>query len=115
MGLIAIEGLQFYGHHGYYKEEKVLGGQYIVDIYIERDTSKAEVSDHLSDTLNYEDVYKLVKTEMEVHSNLIENVARRVLDKIKGAYKVDHIKVRLSKLNPPLKGTVESVYVELED
>ena len=34
MGLIGVEGLQFYSHHGYYKEEQVLGGKYVVDIYL---------------------------------------------------------------------------------
>jgi hypothetical protein len=27
MGLIAVEGMQFYAHHGYYKEEQMLGGK----------------------------------------------------------------------------------------
>ncbi|HLP49321.1 MAG TPA: dihydroneopterin aldolase [Chitinophagales bacterium] len=116
MGLIAVEGLQFYSHHGYYKEEQVLGGKYIVDIYMKLDIDEAAATDDLKKTINYEEIYQLTKTEMEVHARLIEHVCKRILDKIKSRYpNLDHIRVRVSKHNPPLKGSVERVYVELEN
>ncbi|HRG90992.1 MAG TPA: dihydroneopterin aldolase [Chitinophagales bacterium] len=115
MGLIAVEGLQFYSHHGYYKEEQVLGGKYMVDIYMNIDFDEAAETDDLKKTINYEEVYQLTKQEMEVHARLIEHVCKRILDKIKQRYpNLQHIKVRVSKHNPPLKGNVERVYVELE-
>ena len=115
MGLIAVEGLQFYSHHGYYKEEQVLGGKYIVDIYLKIDFDEAAETDDLKKTINYEEVYQLTKQEMEVHARLIEHVCKRILDKIKLRYpNLQYIKVRVSKHNPPLKGNVERVYVELE-
>ena len=115
MGLIAVEGLQFYSHHGYYKEEQVLGGKYMVDIYMKLNIDEASVTDDLSKTINYEEIYQLTKTEMEVHAKLIEHVCKRILDKIKSKYpNLDHVRVRVSKHNPPLKGSVERVYVELE-
>jgi dihydroneopterin aldolase len=115
MGLIAVEGLQFYSHHGYYKEEQVLGGKYIVDIYLKIDFDEAAETDDLKKTINYEEVYQLTKQEMEVHARLIEHVCKRILDKIKQRYpNLQYIKVRVSKHNPPLKGNVERVYVELE-
>lgn len=115
MGLIAVEGLQFYSHHGYYKEEQVLGGKYIVDIYLKIDFAEAAETDDLKKTINYEEVYQLTKQEMEVHARLIEHVCKRILDKIKQRYpNLQYIKVRVSKHNPPLKGNVERVYVELE-
>lgn len=116
MGLVAVEGLQFYSHHGYYKEEQVLGGKYIVDIYMTLNIDEAAATDDLKKTINYEDIYLLTKTEMEVHAKLIEHVCKRILDKIKLKYpSLQHVKVRVSKYNPPLKGSVERVYVELEN
>lgn len=115
MGLIAVEGLQFYSHHGYYKEEQVLGGKYMVDIYLNLDFHEAADTDDLKKTINYEEIYQLTKTEMEVHARLIEHVCKRILDKIKVKYpNLISLKVRVSKYNPPLKGNVERVYVELE-
>lgn len=115
MGLIAVEGLQFYSHHGYYKEEQILGGKYTVDIYMNLNIDEAAASDDLKKTINYEEVYLLTKAEMEVHARLIEHVCKRILDKIKAKYPdLISLKVRVSKYNPPLKGSVERVYVELE-
>lgn len=116
MGLIAIEGLQFYAHHGYYKEEQVLGGKYTVDIYMHVDFSIAAETDDLSQTINYEEVYRLTKQEMETHSKLIEHVCRRILVKVRAQFpSARGVKVRVSKHNPPLKGSVERVSVELID
>lgn len=115
MGLIAVEGLQFYSHHGYYKEEQVLGGKYTVDIYMTLNIDEAAATDDLKKTINYEEVYRLTKAEMEVHARLIEHVCQRILNKIKLKYPdLTSLKVRVSKYNPPLKGSVERVYVELE-
>ena len=115
MSLIGVEGLQFYSHHGYYKEEQVLGGKYVVDIYLNIDLSEAAASDQLAKTINYEQVYQIAKAEMEAHSKLIEHVCKRILDAIKASFpQVSHVKVRVSKQNPPLKGNVERVFVELE-
>lgn len=115
MGLIAVEGLQFYAHHGYYREEQVLGGKYTVDIYMKLNINNAATTDDLKKTINYEDIYLLTKNEMEVHAKLIEHVCQRILTKIKLKYPLlESVKVRVSKYNPPLKGSVERVYVELE-
>jgi dihydroneopterin aldolase len=115
MGLIGVEGLQFYSHHGYYKEEQVLGGKYVVDIYMKVDLTEAASSDQLNKTINYEQIYQITKAEMEAHSKLIEHVCKRILDAIKGHFPgISYIKVRVSKHNPPLKGNVERVFVELE-
>ena len=115
MGLIAVEGLQFYSHHGYYKEEQVLGGKYIVDIYMKLNIDEAAETDDLKKTVNYEEIYQLTKNEMEVHARLIEHVCKRILDRVKKKYpNVENVKVRVSKHNPPLKGQVDRVYVELE-
>jgi dihydroneopterin aldolase len=52
---------------------------------------------------------------MEAHSKLIEHVCKRILDAIRASFpQVNHVKVRVSKQNPPLKGNVERVFVELE-
>jgi len=116
MGLIAVEGLQFYAHHGYHKEEQILGGKYTVDIYMTTDIEEAAQNDILKKTIDYETIYQLTKTEMEMHSKLIEHVCKRILDRIKKTYpELTHLKVRVSKHSPPLKGQVDRVFVELEN
>ncbi len=115
MGMIAIEGMQFYAHHGFSKEERVIGGQFMVDVFLKTNFSGAAREDDITKTIDYEQVFKLVKTEMEKPAKLIERVAKVIIDKVPGTFpEVFYVKVRVSKINPPLKGTVNRVYVEIE-
>jgi len=115
MATISISGMEFHAYHGCFKEEQVIGNTFIVDIILETDTSKAELTDDLRKTVNYAAVYSLVKKEMEITSKLIENVARRILDAIIVSFpKVIFIELKVAKVNPPVGGKVDRVSVTLK-
>lgn len=104
--------MKFHAYHGCLDFEKRDGNTFLVNLILELNTEKAEISDKLEDTLNYQEVYDVVKREMEIPSNLIEHAARRILDAlIENFPQILHLNLRLSKLNPPLGGDVESVSV----
>jgi 7,8-dihydroneopterin aldolase/epimerase/oxygenase len=114
MGKIILEQMEFYAYHGCFQEEQIIGNRFIISLELETNTAAAEISDKLSDTVNYQQVYNLVKVEMETKSHLLEHIARRILDKVMSAYPViSGIKLRISKMNPPLGGKMQSVGVEL--
>jgi dihydroneopterin aldolase len=115
MGVIAVEGMQFYAFHGYYKEEQTLGGKYSVDVYIKTDFLQAAENDLLQKTINYETIFAIAEKEMQQSSKLIEHVGNRILNAIIIEFQnISHIKVRINKFQPPLKGNVDKVYIELE-
>ena len=115
MSLISIEKMEFYAYHGCFEEERKIGTWFNVDLSMEVDTSKAEISDNLEDTVNYQAVYAVVKREMMISSKLLEHVARRILDAVKQEFPaVSYAWVKIKKMNPPLGGKMESVSVELE-
>ena len=117
MGLIEIEGMDFFAYHGCFKEERVIGTRFTVDASLTVDTSKSETSDELKHTVNYQAVYALIRHEMEQHSHLLEHVARRVIDAIYRDFpEVSHVKIKVSKLNPALAhgGKIRQVSVTLE-
>ena len=106
--------MKFHAYHGYLDFEKRDGNTFLVNLILELNTEKAEISDKLEDTLNYQEVYDVVKHEMEIPSNLIEHAARRIFDAlIENFPQILHLNLRLSKLNPPLGGDVKSVSVEI--
>ena len=114
MGRIAINGMRFYAHHGCFEQERVIGTHFLVDLQMDVDTRKAEVSDSIVDTVNYLEVYQVVKREMERPSHLLEHVARRVGKAVSAQFPdTKNVVVRVSKLNPPLGGQMESVSVEI--
>lgn len=116
MGLIAIEGIEFYAYHGFHAEEQKIGGRYQLDVYVEVNTRNVASSDELGDTVNYETIYRIAKVEMNKPSKLIETVAQRIVNRIKSIFdKVEHLTVRLSKLDPPIGGKVSRTYVELDE
>ena len=115
MSLISIEKMEFYSYHGCFVEERKIGTWFNVDLSMEVDTSKAEMSDNLDDTVNYQAVYQVVKREMMVSSKLLEHVARRILDAVKKEFPaVSYVWVKVKKMNPPLGGKMESVSVEMD-
>lgn len=114
MSTIAIEGMEFYSYHGHFEEESVIGTKFNLDLYIETDTTMAEKSDNLTETVNYLAVYQVVKNEMEKPSYLIENVARRILDAVMKSFPtIESAEIKLRKMNPPLGGQMESVSIIL--
>ncbi len=116
MATIAIEGMEFFSYHGHFEEESVIGTRFLIDLYLETDTSKAEKSDKLNDTVNYQEVYLTVKEQMRKPSHLLEHVARRIIDAVKENFKeVEFVEIKLQKLNPPLGGQIESVSVTLSE
>ena len=114
MSVISIEGMEFFAYHGCFKEEQVIGTKFRIDLFMEVDTSTAEHSDQLKDTVNYQSVFLLVKKEMETPSKLLEHVGRRILDRVKQEFsEVVHARIKIRKLNPPLGGKMDFVSLEL--
>lgn len=111
---ILVQGIKIYAYHGCLKEESIIGGNYIVDVSLEADLSKPSKSDKLNETIDYVIVSELVKKEMAIRSKLIEHVAKRILDSLKKKFpQVQSTEVKLTKLNPPIPGEVESVSIVL--
>jgi len=110
MGKIILEGMEFFSYHGCFKEEQIIGAKFIVDLQVESDTSRAELSDRLHDTINYASLYTIVRTEMNQKSFLLENVARRIINKVRDSYKnIISVELRISKINPPVGGKMKEV------
>ena len=45
MGLITVEGIRVFAFHGHLPEEAILGGHFIVNVWVTADTSEVETSD----------------------------------------------------------------------
>ena len=115
MGVIEIEGMSFYAYHGHFESEQIVGNRFLVDLKIKTNCLRAAVSDKLEDALNYQTVYEIVQKEMEITSHLLENVAKRILDSLHQQFdSIDHVWVKISKLNPPMGGEIEKVSVSLQ-
>ncbi|NRB62385.1 MAG: dihydroneopterin aldolase [Saprospiraceae bacterium] len=115
MAVIALEGMQFYAYHGFYEEEQKIGNHFIVDVQVETRVNKAAQMDDLAGTINYETLYTITRMEMRKPSQLLEHVGQRIIDKVSSQYpKVKNVRIRISKMQPPLGGRVDRAFIEME-
>jgi len=114
MGLIALNGMEFFAYHGCHEEEQKTGNRFLVDVIFFSPTEKAEATDDLSKTVDYQKVYQVIKTEMSIRSHLIEHITRRIMNAlIQNFPSMGGMKVTVSKMNPPLGGNVEKIQFSL--
>lgn len=114
MAVIAINGMQFYAFHGCFREEQSIGTRFRVDVVYETDTTKAQQSDNIEDTVSYLEVYRALKEEMETPSHLLEHVADRIGCRLLADFSaIERVEVAVSKIAPPLGGEMESVSVKI--
>lgn len=113
-GVVALEGMEFFAYHGFYKEEQRIGNKYSVDLKIETDFSKAANEDDLSGTINYEALYNLVKHEMLHPKKLLESIGHKIINAILEEFAdVKTVEVSVSKFNPPIGGVCAKAKVTL--
>ena len=114
MGKITLEGLEFFAFHGYYDEEQKIGNKYGVDITIETSLNKAGEDDKLSETIDYEELYQIIREEMGQPSRLLENIGGRIMNSIFTNFPlVTFVEVSISKFNPPIGGICKRALVTL--
>lgn len=114
MGKLVINDMVFFSKHGCFEEERVIGNKFIVNLSAETDMTLPAKSDSLDDAVNYAEVYAVVKEEMEKPSKLMENLASRILERVKSEFPaLLSIDITVSKLNPPIGGEVGAFTVKM--
>jgi len=115
MGKISLEGIEIFGHHGYYAEERKKGNTFIVDITLTTDFKKAAAEDTIDGTINYEHVYEIIRREMGNSVKLLEHLAQRIVEKVMAEFtNVSAIELSISKLDPPLPGKCKKAKVTIQ-
>jgi dihydroneopterin aldolase len=115
MGIIKVNNIKLYAYHGCLDEEAKIGSEYRVDVVVKADLKKSAKTDTLLDTVDYVHLNHIVKEEMGIRSQLLEEVAQRILDRFfKELRMIKKATVSVSKINPPIGGDVEEVVVILK-
>ncbi|GAB1444544.1 MAG: dihydroneopterin aldolase [Cyclobacteriaceae bacterium] len=114
-GKVVLEGLAFHAYHGIYPEERTSGNKFEVDIVVNTSFEESVLVNNLLGTINYEEIYLIVKNEMEKPSKLLEpvahSIAQGILDSFSTAIKVE---VTISKFNPPIGGICRKAKVSID-
>lgn len=111
---IELEQVRFYAYHGVMPQEKQVGNYFEVNLLVKTNFEKALNEDSLENTISYADIYEVIKAEMMIPSDLIEHVAGRILRALTARWNtIDEIKLKVSKLNPPIPGEIAKASVLL--
>jgi dihydroneopterin aldolase len=111
---IRLENMEFRASHGCYELEKIVGNRFRVDVEIDVEAAEAARGDDLSKSVNYLTVYGIVREQMQITSNILENVAVRIIDAIYAAFpECLKVTVTVAKLAPPLGGKIDRVAVTM--
>lgn len=111
---IILKHMDFFAYHGVYDEERENGNTFRVNITLELPDTKGCQTDQLKDTVNYQQLYDVVKKEIEQPSALLEHVTCRIKTALQKEFpQLTALSVQVGKHQPPLGGQVKWAYVEL--
>ena len=114
MGLVTIEGIRIFAYHGHLPEEAILGGHFIVNVWVTSETLEVEETDNLNHTVDYVQIIEIVQQQMSIRANMIEVPAKRIVDAILLLNKVQKVKVEVEKIQPPIDATFDKISVTNE-
>ena len=113
-GYIILSDLRFHAFHGVLPQERLVGGNFVVDLRVGYPLAQAMTSDQVDDTLNYASLYALVEREMQQPSSLLEHVAGRIAQAIAKTFpQALSIDLTLTKQNPPMGADCKGAGVEM--
>lgn len=112
---ISVDQIKIWAYHGVYHEERVSGRYFLIDVTVDVDVDEQEIlTDQVSSTYNYEWIASIVQEEMKESCALLEKKAILMAQKIKSSdHRIQKVRLKMSKTNPPLPGEIGSTSVEI--
>lgn len=106
---ITLTGLETYGYHGVFEEEKKTGQKFLVDITC---WVRFPLEDDLTQTINYAELAEIaVRIVAGPSRDLIETVAAEIADTIKANYRIHAVEVTVHKPQAPIPHVFADVAV----
>jgi 7,8-dihydroneopterin aldolase/epimerase/oxygenase len=98
---VSLRQLRFFAFHGLHQEEKKVKGEFIVDLDLHY--LPGEKVERIEDTINYAEVFALVKQRMELPEELLETLAMDLAEKIRERWAfVKEIVICIEKKKAPI-------------
>ena len=111
---IKLENLTFFAFHGLNEEEIKDGQDFILNLDISYNLANS--CDSIDSTINYIDLYKIVKSSFsEKRFNLLESLANKLIADIKSSYEsIYYIKISIRKPSISIDSNKDFINVETE-
>lgn len=110
---IELKALRFFAYHGLHTEEQKTGNEFEVNLVVSYYPVSGIITG-IADTVNYVQLYELLKAEMQKPRDLLETFVMEVTEAIHLSFpQVKKIEMSATKLYPPIpqfSGTVGVTY-----
>ncbi len=111
---IFLKDVRLKAFHGVYEEERVLGGDFVVNLEVQY-LPELRIIIELEDTLNYEALFQMVQQRMAQPTALLEQIVMELTAQIMEKYpQIRFCRLHIEKCNPPIEGLRGSVCVAFE-
>lgn len=99
---IHLSNLRFFCHHGLYEEEKMVAGEFMVNVDVELKEPGLVVRS-LNQSVDYAKVYQIVKQRMAQPTPLLETVAMELANSILStSILTKKVFISITKVVPPI-------------
>lgn len=111
---IVLSGMVFHGRHGVLPAERVQSQPFEVDVELNLSLRPAGMSDDLTKTVDYRDVFELCRGVVEGPSySLLEALAEAIAGQLLARFDVEEVVVRVRKPKVALPGELGYAGVEI--
>lgn len=108
---IQLQNLKFKAYHGLYEEEKILSNWFVVNATVKYNADN-KVIDRIEDTINYENIFCIIKQRMSVPTELLETLAMQITEDVLDEFsQVGEVEISIAKQNPPIEKFIGNVVV----
>jgi dihydroneopterin aldolase len=112
MIIVQLNDLKFNSFHGIYEQEKLLGNDYVIDASVEFHEEQHVITS-INHTINYVNIYKIIKERMGIPTPLLETVIMEIGNEIHHEFpQTRSIHICIKKMHPPIEGIQGSASVQ---
>jgi dihydroneopterin aldolase len=114
MVTVELHNLVMHGHHGIHPEERKVMNSFEVNLDVRYQENQTEF-EQISDTINYAELYEIIRQKIQVPVFLLEKVCQDIILTIKRQFpQVRNIRISIYKLYAPIENFQGKVGVTME-
>lgn len=111
---IRLEGLRVFGRHGVFAHERENGQDFVIDLTLHVEATRAAATDDVADTVHYGEVADAVAAIVAGDPvDLIETLAQRIADRVLRFDGVQAVRVTVHKPQAPIAQQFTDVSVTI--
>ncbi len=100
---VELKDIELHAYHGIYEGEEKTGNPYIINLEVKYEEKDIDLDD-ITQTINYVDLYTIVKNRMQIPTGLLEKICESIIRHIRHQYPfISEVNLSIFKLQAPIR------------